>query len=158
MTNETSVPQQYITAAIRRQHILDYLNAHQGSKLADTRRYVEQVSGVDTSIDNSIRVMLGIGEVRATGQAGNWSYFAIATQTMSPEAMAAKRRAALRENAVAQHNPTAAKRKSKPGHYIHTPGHYDSIPGHEQGGPLRHQGGQGGLRGRVYAGIVGTLI
>lgn len=150
---------QFIKAEIRRQRYLDFFNEYPGKIAADLERHMLEVYGETGKTTNTTRQLMALGEIRAVkADRRGWKYFANVLTTTPADVFSKKQREAAKRRMDELHgNEVERHKESKPGHYIHRAGHYENVPDHKPGSPLSCQGGQGGMRERVYAGIVGAL-
>lgn len=136
----------YLIAQIRRQQILDCLIQNPGAKWPDLLRAIDGRTPSDcSSLENSIRVMAGWGEIRYEEGAmrGQRSYYALKSTTRSAESIQAEMRESIRMKRL-------EREKIRPVQPVHSREHRyiggkythnaSSLP------PLMHQGGQGAIR------------
>ena len=139
-----STSTQDLVAEIRRQAILDYLNANPGSRMAAIQRHVlgQMDYAASKSANNTLRTMICWGEARCEGSSFHVRYWATATTTRpASEACERRRAATVAKTATLREQQAERSRETEPWRYIHKP---DTNPA------IRNQGGQGCLRPRVY--------
>lgn len=135
------IPSQNISAARRRQIILDFLCERPGAKMREISAHVSGI-GDPANTSNTIRTMCDWREIRHEGNHGSRRYYALVATTRSAEECKSMRDAnlaaanALKQQSAAQ----SAASQNTPGHYVHKPGK----------NPTPNQGGQGALRATVY--------
>lgn len=130
-------PAPYRNAQRRRQAVLDFLHTSPGVALPVIQAHMLSL-GDEASMDNTIRTMIGFGEITYTGGHGRRRYSAIATTTRSAEQVMDDRGNKILKKAFDDHIDKPVR--SSPGHYVHRMGEH----------PIRNQGGQGALRHTTY--------
>lgn len=136
----------YLIAQIRRQKILDFLNENPGAMWPDLLRAIDASTPSDhSSLENSIRVMSGWGELRYEEGAmrGQRRYYALKPITRSAESILAEMRESIQMKRLEREKIRPVQPVCSREHrYIN--GKYTnnaaSLP------PLTHQGGQGAIR------------
>jgi len=136
----------HVSAAVRRQLVLDYLHANPGSTMGDIKAWL--VANDDHGCaSNTLRTMTDWREIRHEGKLRSRQYYALVQTSRTAEECRSLREATLAAaNAAKQEAAdSAAMAAYSPGRTIHKPA----------GHPIPNQGGQGACRPRVHINIGG---
>jgi hypothetical protein len=155
MTKPIKISQVYLSAAIRRQRYLDFINEHPGVIAADIERHMLETYGEKAKTTNTTRTMCGFGELRSVPyKKQGYRYYATAKVTISAHEMATRALEKTKDRMNAEKLMAEVPNKQDSS----ATGYYRNCPDHPAHIAPKNQGGQGAVRSRVYVGSSAGMI